>query len=158
MDRERFDQLARLLAAPESRRSVLAALASMATLCGAPGQAARGKARGKGRDETCDLDVCLAGAATDDRVRCCKDGSCSCGGKCCGDRCFRWLDMGSNQVVAEACCGKPIRLGDGRATRFVFCPDPKGGDPKCCLDAGKTSCEACLGPSGIAGSYRRPGR
>lgn len=158
MDRERFDALARLLAAPESRRGMLAAMASMAMAGGAPALSERGTAKGRKRDERCDLEVCLEEAATDDRVRCCKDGSCSCGGKCCGDRCFRWLDKGSNEVIAEACCGKPLRLGDSRKTRFVFCPDPAGGDPTCCPDAGPQSCEECLAPSGIAGSYRRPGR
>jgi hypothetical protein len=79
----------------------------------------------------------------------CKDGSCSCGGKCCQGQCF--LDIGESGVVAEFCCTGP---------KLVFCPSPPSApdrNPTCCANTGDAieACSACVGPSLLVRSYRR---
>ena len=74
---------------------------------------------------------------------CCSDGYCSCGAnqECCEDRCF-WK---GNPPTEEFCCTRPEN---------VICGD--GKEAKCCKNEGSDPCAVCQGPSGIAGSYRRP--
>ena len=161
MDRERFDALARLIASKRSRRGAIAAVLGLALM--GPGREAfaeSGKGRGKGHDKgrgkghgasngqghACE-DACAGRKCGIDPVTgkpefCCKDGSCSCGGKCCGDACFQTGDVVTPNKVF--CC---------TGSKKVICGETKA-DETCC----EGSCEACdtPGPAGIAGSYRRP--
>ncbi|MGH2616514.1 MAG: hypothetical protein ACRDJC_14820 [Thermomicrobiales bacterium] len=165
MDRERFDVLTRLFASKQSRRAALGLLLS-ATLFGpgAHGLAKPDKAKGKGhnksrgkghdkgddhghghghdQDGLCDAARCGTNPETGKRETCCKDGSCSCGGNCCATACFQVGPIEHPDAVF--CCTGPKR---------VICGETKD-DETCC----EGSCDACdpPGPSGIAGSYRRP--
>ena len=111
MDRDRFDALARLIASKRTRRTALASVLGFALVV--PGRAVdadSGKARGKGHDkgrgkghgacsghghaseDACAGIKCRVDPVTNKPEFCCKDGSCSCGGKCCGDACFQTGD------------------------------------------------------------------
>jgi hypothetical protein len=165
MDRARFDALTRSFASTQSRRSVLGTLLAVALLghggesLAKPGKAvgkghhnSGGKGHGKGKGRGHDRDEPCASKCPDDAVSgepgfCCKDGACSCGGRCCGDRCF--LEEDGSQppaIVKEFCCTGP---------KLVFCA-AEGRAPQCCENVGEDPCAVCLGPSGLIRSYRRP--
>jgi hypothetical protein len=175
MDREQFDALTRLFAHKQSRRGALAAILGVGLLGRGPRVLAasdkavgkghhkdngKGHAKGKGRgheqDGQCDPANCPADPSPGGKPGfCCKDGSCSCGGKCCGDRCFQTGPV--RTPTDEFCCGEPRRLDNGALLREVYCPNAdKPEDSKCCPDVGEESCISCILPGGIPGSYRRP--
>ncbi len=165
MDRERFDELTRLLSREQPRRVVLGSILGAALLgrgshvLAAPGRAkgkghskdhGRGHDKGRGQghenDKLCRDLSCgkLAVPEGDEPEFCCKGGFCSCGGKCCADACF-W--KGPEDALEDVvCCTGP---------KWVVCRVEIDGiqTDTCC----EGSCEACAppGPSGIAGSYRR---
>jgi hypothetical protein len=169
MDRERFDQLTRFFGSTRSRRGAVAAFLSIAVSPTArdamanPGKAAgkgHHKGRGKGhtkpneghghdQDAVVPKEGCPPDAVTDEPGFICKDGTCSCGGKCCQGQCF--LDIGESGVVDEFCCTGP---------KLVFCPQPPSdpnANPTCCANSGDgiESCRECLGPTLLVRSYRR---
>jgi len=160
MDRERFDAITRLLADSRSRRRALGLLlgagllAPHSTLLAGPGKGVghskcRGqghlKDTGQGHDEgECKTD-CPPDPRTGKPGFLCRDGSCSCGGKCCADQCF--YDFGgTSSPVAEFCCTGP---------KLDFCPnaDPNAA-PACCRHDAEDPC-SCAGPGAITGTYRR---
>jgi hypothetical protein len=160
MDRERFDALARLFAGNASRRRAIAVLlaagllAPHADLVAGPGKGSgHRKCRGQGhlkgankghRDGECDTGCPLDPRTGKPGFRC-RDGSCSCGGKCCARQCF--YDFGgTSSPVREFCCTGPKR---------DFCPnsDPDV-DPLCCASDAENPC-SCVGPGVITGTYRR---
>ena len=152
MDRERFDAIARLFADTRSRRRAIGLLlgagllAPHSTLLAGPGKGAgHRKCRGQGhRDGECETG-CRPDPRTGKPGFLCRDGFCSCGGKCCADQCF--YDFGgTSRPVKEFCCTGP---------KLDFCPseDPNA-DPACCTSDAENPC-SCLGPGAITGSYRR---
>ncbi len=163
MDREQFDALARMFASPQSRRNLVGALLGTTLLAhGAPVLAKVSKSKGKGHhkhrgegheksngqghenDTVCDSAGCVP-PKTFEPGFCCKDGACSCGGKCCGDQCFFVIDLATSAPVDETCCTGP---------KLVYCPrNPENS--QCCLNEGPNPCDSCILPSGIVGSYRR---
>lgn len=161
MDRERFDVIARLLADTRSRRRALGLLLGVglltahSDLLAGPGKGAghrkcRGqghlKDTGQGHNEgECKTD-CPPDPRTGKPGFLCRDGSCSCGGKCCADQCF--YDFGgTTSPVAEFCCTGP---------KLDFCPSTTDPllDPTCCPHNAENPC-SCVGTGAITGSYRR---
>lgn len=168
MDRERFDSLARVIAAKRSRRGAVAAILGLAVLGhGSPVDATPGKAKGKGHsnnggaghdkghgqghgnDKVCADLACEKTPVPDgsEPEFCCKGGFCSCGGACCEGACFQTgTDDNPKQVF---CCTGKMRV----VCQVLF----EGELRDTCCDG---SCEVCDAPgtSALAGSYRRPGR
>ena len=151
MDRDRFDELARLFASKRSRRNALAVILSSAILRhSSPVLAEPG---GKFRSNQCSLgtdsDPCnnyrypVSGQVTYEREVCCNNGFCSCGGDCnCRDACFQTGRVRTPEKVF--CCTEPGGTICGPA-----------GDETCCER--ELECQTCadLGAGGITGSYRR---
>ena len=116
MDRDRFDELARLCASKRSRRNALAVILSSAILRhSSPVLAEPG---GKFRSNQCspgtDSDPCnnyrypVSGQVTYEREVCCNNGFCSCGGDCnCGDECFQT----GRDRTPKGCSAVPGRAG-----------------------------------------------
>jgi hypothetical protein len=85
---------------------------------------------------------CCAPPPQGGEARCCPDGSCGCAGACCADACF-WDNRGGPTPVEEFCCLAPDR---------EICKTDEKLET-CCPANNDCSCA-----SGIAGSYKRPGR
>ena len=163
MDRERFDALARLFAGEGSRRHavgvLLAAglLAPHADLLAGPGKGAghrkcsgqgHVKGGGKGHRKGECVGACPPDPANDKPGFLCPDGSCSCGGACCGDKCF-YDNRGTANPAVEFCCTRPessICKTNSRGVTSETCCQNTEGQPPC----------SCFGPGGLATSYRRP--
>jgi hypothetical protein len=167
MDRDRFDTIARLIAKTGSRRQVVgillgvSLLAPSSTLRAGPGKEkghrnCRGqghlKALGRGHgDKECDT-RCPPDPRTGIPGFRCADGFCSCGSKCCGDRCFEDF-RGTESAKEEFCCTGP---------KQEFCPgETQLQDPACCPkspgreEPGTDPC-SCFGSTGLPTRYRRP--
>jgi hypothetical protein len=163
MDDRYFDRLTKRVSAAGSRRQVLSALVGAALVGTATGEvAAKRKGKpgkpGKPSKPSKPGKQCRPGAPPEadlcanpklypvpsgsDPEHCCHNGFCSCGGKCCGNGCFKTGDEAEPTKVF--CCSEPS---------FVECPAASGDGETCC----EGSCEACgdLGQTGISGSYRR---
>jgi hypothetical protein len=155
MDHRSFDRLTQRVSTAGSRRQALRAVLG-AALAGAATRevAAKPKDNWVGRGKQCRPgadpkdDPCAnprlypvpEGARPE---FCCHNGFCSCGGTCCGNGCYKTGDEAVPTTVF--CCTEP---------RFVECPAASRDGETCC----EGSCDTCgdLGPTGIAGSYRRP--
>jgi hypothetical protein len=154
MDYRKFDQLTQRVTAAGSRRQALRAVLGAALV-----RIATDEATAKPKDKHVKPGKqCRPGASPEDDPcantkrypvpdgsdpeRCCHNGFCSCGGKCCGNGCFK---TGPEDAPTKVfCCSEPT---------YVECPAASGDGETCC----EGSCEACgdLGQTGISGSYRR---
>ena len=166
VERERFDDLARVIATKRSRRGAVATFLGLAVLGhGAPVAARPGKARGKGHGTGSDHghghghghdndEVCAALACEKTPVPegskpefCCKGGFCSCGGACCDRACFQ-TGLDDDPAKVFCCTGK----------KKVICQVEFEGQLRDTCCEGSCANSDVPGTSALAGSYRRPGR
>ena len=162
MDRERFDAIAKLFADSRSRRRALGLLLGVgllvphsALLAGPGKRVGHSKCRGQGHlkdtGQGHDEGECKTDCPRDPRTGkpgfLCPDGSCSCGGKCCSDRCF-WTGPQDNPTDEFCCTGK----------QTVCTISDNDGKEECatCRSKSDTGPCPCLDTTGLATSYRRP--
>ena len=147
MDHRTFDRLTQRVSRAGSRRQALGALLGAALAGISTGEVA---AKPKDKADRPNIARCSACKSPPhdpgQRAFCCSGQHCSCNGTCCNNRCF-WEDrvVAGVTTTREFCCAAP---------ELIICGG--GADATCCKNEGPNPCAKCIGPSGLAGSYRRP--